>query len=53
MKVFKKNRILLYSWLPTGSYHKKLAILEKKSSKSGEFGPLFSFHEVTNGPNIG
>jgi len=27
MKVEKKTRILLYSWLPTGPYHKNLAIL--------------------------
>jgi hypothetical protein len=43
MKGKNKNRILLYSWLPTGTIHKNLAILEiffKK--KSGEFGPIFS-----------
>jgi hypothetical protein len=27
MKVLKKNRILLYSWLPVGTCHKNLAIL--------------------------
>jgi hypothetical protein len=37
----KKNRILLYSWLPTATYHKNLAIWQKKNSKSGEFGPFF------------
>jgi hypothetical protein len=31
MKVGKKNRILLYSWLPTGTYHKKIWQVEKKN----------------------
>jgi hypothetical protein len=26
MKIVKKNRILLYSWLPIGTYHKNLVI---------------------------
>jgi len=30
MKVGKKNNILLYSWLPFGSYHKTLATWKKK-----------------------
>jgi hypothetical protein len=39
----KKNRIILYSWLPTGtSYHKNLLILNFSFSlKSGEFGQFF------------
>jgi len=45
MKVGKKKRerILLYSWLPTRTYHKNLATGgEKKSLKSGKFA-FFSF----------
>jgi hypothetical protein len=38
MKKIKFNRILLYSWLPTGSYHKIMAILIFLSFKFGEFG---------------
>jgi hypothetical protein len=35
---------LLYSWLPTETYHKNLAILKKKfSSKSGDFFLLLFF----------
>jgi hypothetical protein len=41
MKVGKKKRILLYSWLPDGIYHKNLAIGNFFFSKSGEFGPFF------------
>jgi hypothetical protein len=41
MKVFKKKtRIPLYSWLPTGTYHKNLAIWKKIPSNFGEFGPF-------------
>jgi len=39
-ETFFKNRILLYSWLPT--YHKNLAIRKKYGSKSGKFGSFFS-----------
>jgi hypothetical protein len=37
--------ILLYSWLPTGNYHKNLVIFwwGKKNSKSGGFGSFFFF----------
>jgi hypothetical protein len=40
----KKTRILLYSRLPTGTYHENLAIWKLFLKKSGEFGSLF-FHE--------
>jgi hypothetical protein len=30
MKVEKKPKILLYSWLPAGTYHTNLAIFLKK-----------------------
>ncbi len=40
MKV-KKNRILLYSWLPTVSYHMTLAMWNFFSWKSGEYGAFF------------
>jgi hypothetical protein len=43
-KKTKKKKILLYSWLHTGTYHTNLAIPNFFSLKSGEFGPLF-FHE--------
>jgi hypothetical protein len=33
--------IPLYSWLPTESYHEKIAIKDFFFSKSDEFGPLF------------
>jgi hypothetical protein len=36
----QKNRILIYSWLPTGTYHKNLVIWIFFSLKSGEFGPF-------------
>jgi hypothetical protein len=42
IQVGKKNRILLYSWLPSGSYDKTLAIWNFFNLKFGEFGPLFS-----------
>jgi hypothetical protein len=42
MKIEKKNRILLYSSLPTGIYHKNLEIIIKKKFKTGEFGSFFS-----------
>jgi hypothetical protein len=41
MKGENKPRIVLYSWLPTGNYHKNLTICNLFSSKSGEFGALF------------
>jgi hypothetical protein len=41
-KKVENNRILLYSWLPTRTYHKNLAIWNFVSLKSGEFGPFFS-----------
>jgi hypothetical protein len=34
-----KNKIILYSWLPIGTYHKNLAI-KKKILKFGEIGPF-------------
>ncbi len=40
MKV-RKNRILLYSWLPTVSCHKTLAMWNFFSWKSGEHGPFY------------
>jgi hypothetical protein len=40
MKV-EKNRILLYSWLPTVSCHKTLAMWNFFSWKSGEYGPFY------------
>jgi hypothetical protein len=36
-KIPRKNRILLYSWLLTGSHHQNLATWKLFSSKSGEF----------------
>jgi hypothetical protein len=30
MKVEKKNRNFLYSWLPIGTYHKNMVILKRK-----------------------
>jgi hypothetical protein len=42
MKVEKtKNKILLYSWLPIGTYHKNVAIWSFFPSKSGEFRFFF------------
>jgi hypothetical protein len=39
----RKKRIRLYSWLPTRTFHKNLAICKKAfPSKFGEFGPIFS-----------
>jgi hypothetical protein len=44
MKVLiKKNRILLYSWLPTGTYHKNLVILKNNSSFFQKPGLGFGF----------
>jgi hypothetical protein len=40
MKVEKKNRILLYSWLLAGTHHENFAI-RKNKLKFGEFGPFF------------
>jgi hypothetical protein len=37
----KIKNILLYSWLPTGTYHKNLAIYLFIILKSFEFGPFF------------
>jgi hypothetical protein len=38
----EKNRFLLCSWLPTGTYHENVAIIWIYfSSKSGLFGPFF------------
>jgi hypothetical protein len=44
MKVGKKKiKILLYSWVPIGTYHKNVKIwnLFIYISKSGDFGPFF------------
>jgi hypothetical protein len=42
MKVEKNTRILLCSWLPTGTYHKKSSDLDFFFPlKSGEFGSFF------------
>jgi len=38
MEVGKKNRIPLYSWPHTGTYHKNLVIWNFLFLKSGEFG---------------
>jgi hypothetical protein len=38
MKVKKIYYILLYSGLPSGTYHKNLAISKRNPSKFGEFG---------------
>ncbi len=35
MKVRKKNRIVLYSWLPTGTFHNNLVMWKKYSSNFG------------------
>jgi hypothetical protein len=45
MKV-EKHRILLYSWLPTGTYLKNLAIWHCFPLKSGEFGPIFPWKNL-------
>jgi len=38
----KKRKILLYSWLPTGTtYHKNMAIWNFFSLKYGKSGPFF------------
>jgi hypothetical protein len=38
-----KKKILLYSWLPTGTYHKNSGNLDFFFSwKSDKFGPFFS-----------
>jgi hypothetical protein len=38
MKVFKKNKSLLYSWLPAGTYHQNLTIWKKIPLKIWRFG---------------
>jgi hypothetical protein len=50
MKV-EKNRILLNSCLPTGTYHKNLAIWIDVSSNYGEFGLFFPWKMVCVGQN--
>jgi hypothetical protein len=42
MQVFKKKRVLLYSWLPTETYHKN--IWKFYFILGNEFGPFLS-HE--------
>jgi hypothetical protein len=52
MKVGKnKIKIFLYSWLPTGTYHKNLAIWNFFSSKSGEFRSFFPWKIFCIGQN--
>jgi hypothetical protein len=41
MKVFKNQNPSILFWLPTGTYHKNLAIWKKNSWKTGEFGSFF------------
>jgi hypothetical protein len=51
MKVEKKNRILLCSWLRMRTYHKNLAIWIYFCSKSSEFGPNFPWKILCIGRN--
>jgi len=44
MKV-EKNKILLYSWLPSVSCHKTLAMWNFFSQKSGEYGPFYPMYK--------
>ncbi len=44
MVVGKINKILSYSWLPTGTYYINMAIWNFFSLKCGIFGPFF-FHK--------
>jgi hypothetical protein len=41
MKVEKQNRILLYSWLPVGTSHKKYGDLEKINRNLTNLGLFF------------
>jgi hypothetical protein len=41
--ILKKNRILLYSWLPTGTYYKNMVILKNNSSFFQNPGLAFGF----------
>ncbi len=55
---WKKNRILLYSWLPTGTQHKNLAIWNFLFFEIGELGPffpqkiLYGFKSYFSGQNL-
>jgi len=47
----KKKKIFLYSWLPTGTYHKILAVWNLFLKKSGECGSFFPWKILCVGRN--
>ncbi len=52
---FWKNRMLLYYWLPSGTYHKNLVILVLFCcfSKSCEFGPFSPWNHIFQVKHMG
>jgi hypothetical protein len=46
MKVERKKKILSYSWLPTGTYYKNMAIWNFFSLKGGVLGLIFSPQKI-------